>query len=282
MRARNARNSPPAEAAPAAPSPPVQAIAIVSGAKLLWIDEGLHSLSIAAMEGAPHSAGAMALPAALITAPGGEAGPPVEIISAPGAGAWIGADGGTVALRSPPAGGHVLVTAYAMPGQALAPLEIDLHPIDGNSAVAAGAAAPRTRRSLRADVILHIQSLGDRRFSSGGWAGTIGSRLRIEAIGIHPQELIGPQEIEYKVLTRAGRETPWVNGGVLCGSRGQGLPLTGFAVRLAPHVRDAFDVVYRGAFFASGPGPVVRNGETCLAPLTDDPLEAVEIRIMER
>jgi hypothetical protein len=70
--------------------------------------------------------------------------------------------------------------------------------------------------------------------------------------------------------------------GRLCGTRGQGQPLTGFAVRLSAALRDAFDVSYRGSFFQSGPTVLVRNGEPCVSPVRDDSLEAIEIIIVTR
>jgi hypothetical protein len=60
------------------------------------------------------------------------------------------------------------------------------------------------------------------------------------------------------------------------------MPLTGFAVRLAPHLRDRFDVIYQGAFFNSGASKTYRNGEACLPAQHDDVLEAVNLRVIER
>jgi hypothetical protein len=90
------------------------------------------------------------------------------------------------------------------------------------------------------------------------------------------------RDIEFKALGPNRRQTPWVTDAKLCGTRGQGLPLTGFAVRMAPHVGERFDVVYQGAFFESGIVGPHRNGELCVAPLADDPLEALNLRITRR
>jgi hypothetical protein len=253
---------------------------MIASAKLLWVDPGPHSLTIASLGATPDAAAGMSLPAVSVTTPDTGNGAAVEILAAQGVGTWIGADGGSVVLRAPAEGGHVLVTTYALPDQTISPPEIDLRQIDDEQAAMASA-PDETRRPLRAEVILHIERAGDRRFPAEGWAGRVGSHLRIEAIAVHPLELISRGEIEYKAFSHGGRETPWVTDGKLCGTRGQSLPLTGFAVRLAPHLRDGFDVEYRGSFFTGGPVPIVRNGEDCKAPLTDDPLEAVEIKIME-
>jgi hypothetical protein len=58
--------------------------------------------------------------------------------------------------------------------------------------------------------------------------------------------------------------------------------LTGFAVRLAPHVGDRFDVLYQGAFFESGVAGPHRNGALCISAIADDPLEAINVRVIRR
>jgi hypothetical protein len=265
-----------------APAQAGSQVAMTAGAKLLWVAPGLHSLSVAPMGPTPSAAAGMILPAVLVVAPNAGKAATVEIVADPVSGNWIGAGGGTLVLRAPPAGGHVLVTAYALPGQATTPLELELHPIDAEHAATMAAAPAAARPSLRSEITLHIERFGDRQFSNEGWAGQPGSKLRIEAFALRPLEGISRGEIEYRVFSRGGRDTPWATDGQLCGTRGQSRPLTGFAVRLASHLRDAYDVTYRGAFFTGGPSQPVRNGEPCLSPVRDDPLEAVEIRIAER
>jgi hypothetical protein len=253
-------------------------VLIAADAQLLRVEPGLHSLAVTASESAPRALAGMTLPAVLVTAPYSGAGDAVELIGARGGGTWIDAAGSTVMLRAPAGGGYVLLTSYNLPGEAAIPLGIELRPADAAAAAPPASGGP----ALRAEIALHIEREGDRQFTAGGWAGRLGSRLRIEALAVRPLEAITRGEVEYKVYSTGGRETPWVTDGRLCGTRGQGLPLTGFAVRLAPHLRNGFDVIYRGAFFASGPAPAARNGDACFAPLRDDPLEAVEIRIVER
>jgi len=251
---------------------------IVAEARLLAVEPGLHKLMIPAARGAERDVGGWLLPAVFVAAPPSSTGETVELIGDRGGGIWIGAAGGAVTFRAPAAGGHVLVTSYTPPGQAAISLDIELHPVD---AVAATLTAPGSP-PVRTAIILHIEREGDCQFTTGGWAGRLGSRRRVEALAVRPLEAISSGEIEYKVYSTGGRETPWVSDGRLCGTRGQGLPLTGFAIRLTPQLRSRFDVSYRGAFFTSGPAPVARNGEACFALLRDDPLEAVEIRIVER
>ncbi len=75
---------------------------------------------------------------------------------------------------------------------------------------------------------------------------------------------------------------PWIPGGALCGTRGRGLPLIGFAVRVAPQRADHFEVRYQGSFFAGGISELRQNGEPCRATIADDPLEAINVRLIER
>src|SRR5205823_4482915 len=71
-------------------------------------------------------------------------------------------------------------------------------------------------------------------------------------------------------------------GGALCGTRGRRLPLIGFAVRLGSHLSGRFDVIYQGSFFTEGISTPHRNGQPCRAAAPDDPLEAINVRILER
>jgi hypothetical protein len=45
---------------------------------------------------------------------------------------------------------------------------------------------------------------------------------------------------------------------------------------------DRFEVTYQGSFFASGISGVQRNGEPCRSATADDPLEAINIRLVGR
>ena len=48
-------------------------------------------------------------------------------------------------------------------------------------------------------------------------------------------------------------------------------------VDVSAHVTD-----YNGAFFESGVAGPHRNGELCIPPITDDPLEAINVRLIRR
>jgi hypothetical protein len=286
------------EAAPGAPPPAAphepQSVAVTT-VRMLRVDEGLYALRVGEIAGNPGEIAGMAVPVAQVSAPFAEDGNGVEIVASfPRRGPWLGKDGGTVIVRSPIGGGHLMVTVYGQPGQQTGELLLDLQRLDvpgrgvreaapGSVRAPAGQAAAGTgTRDTPTEILLHIERAGDRLFPGRGWVGALGRRMRIEAFSIRPLERLIPEDIEMKGFLPNGGETPWVAGGVLCGTRGRGLPLIGFAVRVVPQQADRFEVVYQGSFFAGGISQMHQNGDPCRGASADDPLEAINVRLIER
>ena len=255
-------------------------------ASVIRLEQGLYALEIAGTTGLPGQISGAALPLIQVSSPPGGQTSNVEIIGASSdASSWVGHDGGTVVVKSPPGGGNVWVTAFGRPEDALVPPQVEPRSLDRrrpNGAAPGPLAVIAEPAEIRTEIVLHVERLGDRRFAGQGWIGGRGRKLRIEAFSIRPIETLTASDIEIKGLGPHGRETPWVSGGKLCGTRGQRLPLTGFAVRRATHASHRFDVLYEGAFFESGIAGPFRNGELCIPPLADDPLEAINVRVIRR
>jgi hypothetical protein len=265
----------------------------VTATRLVRVDDGLYALRIDELGGTPSAIGGLTVPLAHVSAPFAEDGNGVEIVASfPRRGPWLGKEGGTVILRAPAAGGYVIVTLYGGAGQQAGDLSLDLRRLD---AVAAGAEAPGVlveasgraaaltgSRDVPSEILLHIERAGDRLFPGRGWVGALGRKMRIEAFSIRPLEHLAPTDIEMKGFLPDGGETPWVPGGALCGTRGRGLPLIGFAVRVAPQRADRFDVQYQGSFFVGGISETRRNGDPCRTTTANDALEAINVRIVER
>jgi hypothetical protein len=76
-------------------------------------------------------------------------------------------------------------------------------------------------------------------------------------------------------------ETGWVEGGRLCGSRGQGAALAGFAVRLKAGADTAYDCEYRGSFRSGRIVGPMRGGAPCRSD-PGDLLEAIQLFITPR
>lgn len=269
-------------------APPLE----VSQLRVMSLGAGLYTLHVGAAGGEPLQIGGLALPMTHIGMPAAGDVKPVEIVAAyPGHGSWLGPTGGTVVLSAPPGGGVILVTGYVAAGQVAAAPDIELRRLDRPDMVAGpgvepaagrGDGTPAALREIPTEIMLHIERVGDRLFPGRGWVGALGRKLRVEAFGLRPLERLAPGDIEFKAFEPNGEETPWVAGGTLCGTRGRGMPLIGFAVRVAPHLRDRFDAIYEGSFFDSGIVGPHRNGEPCRAAIADDPLEAMNIRLVER
>jgi hypothetical protein len=214
----------------------------------------------------------------------------LTILSETGLGeVWLQRSGGFVVVRTPSSGGRVVVTVFGAADEAVQPATIAVRRIEGGEArPEAVQAAPvpiplgPPGRDVAVEILLHIEREGDRQFSGQGWVGPRGQKKRIEAFSIRPLGSIWPRDIHYKALHAGGVETPWIPGPQLCGTRGRGLPLLGFAIRVAPHLQAKYEIVYQGAFFSSGIVGPSRNGEACRPPLAEDPLEAMNIRVIER
>jgi hypothetical protein len=263
---------------------------------MLRVDEGLYALRIGAIAGTLGEIAGMVVPVAQISAPFAEDGNGVEIIAAyPRQGPWLDKEGGTVVLRSPAGGGLVVVTVYGGAEQQTSELALDLQRLDGpgnggaeaarstaRPAAAGSTQAATEARDIPTEILLHIERAGDRLFPGRGWVGALGRRMRIEAFSIRPLERLAPADIEMKGFLPNNGETAWVPGGTLCGTRGRGLPLTGFAVRVVAAQAERFEVVYQGSFFAGGISQTHQNGAPCRAVTADDPLEAINVRLIER
>jgi hypothetical protein len=293
--AKRGRARPKAQRAPAvasvAPALAESPSVAVTAVRMLSLDEGLYALRVGRITGSSGVVSGMTLPVAHVSAPFAEDGNGVEIVASfPRRGPWLEQDGGTVIVRSPIGGGYVIVTVYGQAGENATAPALDLRRLDHGEeaavattvASAADTASSAEPRDVPTEILLHIERAGDRLFPGRGWVGALGRKLRIEAFSIRPLERLAPVDIELKAYLPSGNETQWVHGGILCGTRGRRLPLTGFAVRLAPRLADRFEVTYQGSFFASGISGVHRNGEPCRSLTGDDPLEAISSRLVER
>jgi hypothetical protein len=117
-------------------------------------------------------------------------------------------------------------------------------------------------------------------FREAQWAGLPDRRMWIESIAISPLGEISPDMIEYKAVTATGVETPWVSGGAPCGTRGIGVPITGFSLRVKPQAGMRQLSCEYGAICLSGAtiGPV-RNGVPCYSADSGDPITGLWVTI---
>jgi len=265
--------------------------------QLLPLPKGLYSFSVKAA--APTRAERpqnLALPTVHIGIGPGTPATAVEFLAANDAqGPWLTEPGDILVLKLTQAA-NVLLTSLPSPeGQALA---IEVERLSNRSATPAlsGEAPRAVEQIFQVDGVaplapvaiplrtnLHIRNQGDATFIDADWAGRAGTGKWIEAMSLTPLAEVNPSDIEYKGLTAAGVETPWITNGGECGTRGKATPLLGFAVRPRSAAMQAqFECSYSG-YFASGRvvGPIT-NGAPCRSNLKNDPLEGLQIRFLKR
>jgi hypothetical protein len=162
----------------AAPKPggEVQPVA-VTAVRMVAVDEGLYALRIGQIGEPSGAVSGIEFPVAQVSAPFAEDGNGPEIVASfPRRGPWLGPEGGTVIIRSPAGGGHVIVTAYGPAEQSAVPLALDLRRLDGpatgvedqdaaaSAVTSGGASAESQTREVPTEILLHIERAGARLF----------------------------------------------------------------------------------------------------------------------
>jgi hypothetical protein len=136
-------------------------------------------------------------------------------------------------------------------------------------------------RPISLEIVAHLSGRGGVRLIDAPWIGGLDPDALIESFTLLPREPALLGAIEYKGLPASGAETPWLPGGVPCGTAGGGIALLGFAVRqkpaAAPGLRLACE--YSGRFRSGAVSGPARNGAPCLSPAEGDPLCAMQLRI---
>jgi len=283
MRGRAAAAEAAAEAGPALPAPDVVA-------RLVALDPGLFAFSIAGATRWPGIAPGLGVPAVHVSSLHGGDDGSLEITDAAGApGAWLGGPSPTLLVRAPARGGAALVTAYLGHDPATPLLTLTIRRLD-----AATEPPPRTvsfavpaestaAPEIGLEIVLHIRGRGDVYFFGAGWAGRVGPGSWVEAFTILPRHERAAAAIEYKGLSANGVETAWLPPGTVCGTTGRHTPLIGFAVRQKAGVAGArFDCEYSGSFESGAVSGPARNGAPCRSASDNDPLEGLQLRIIDR
>jgi hypothetical protein len=93
-------------------------------------------------------------------------------------------------------------------------------------------AAPLPGGVTRLRVLAHVENIGDLWVEAGAWAGRPRSRLRLEGFALAVEGELAPADLAYCAVLADGTVSPWLAPGAFCGTRGQGLGLRGFCVRL--------------------------------------------------
>ena len=289
---RPARSKParqPSAITPPTPSPePAAAPHFVS--RLVPLDPGFYAFSLAAETAWREPVVGLALPAVQLCAAPRQDGT-IEITDSFGrAGSWLGGRHKVLFVKSSAGGGAALVTGYLARDPDSVALELDIRrvappgpatPIMTLRMGGPGAAEP-SPKGAGLDIVAHIRGRGDVRFPDTPWVGRLGPGSWIEGFLILPQSRLAAA-VEYKGLTANGTETPWIEIGTFCGTRGRGTPLIGFAVRQkAVPGGVPLDCEYTGYFQSGATAGPTRNGAPCRSAIDHDALEGMQLRITPR
>jgi hypothetical protein len=170
-------------------------------------------------------------------------------------------------LRTAPPPG---TAAYAPPPEAVA---VAAPPIAGlltSPAVAAPA--------VRLRILAHIATRGDMVAGLDAWAGERGSGLQLEGLAVTPTEGIDPDDLEYRAMLHDGSLTAWHRDAAFCGTRGDILPLRGFALRLIGDAAATHRISYAAVFVDGSQVGPVGDGTLCAAP-SQAGLEAIYVMV---
>lgn len=285
---------------------------LTASVEQLTLPTGLYLFSVRAA--APRRVpdlGNLLLPAVQVGPGPGTAIEAIDFMTGPRSqGSWLCEQGNTIIAKIIASSATLLLTSVRVPGEEA--LAIDVRRLDGvdgdmpaslplrSQAISADAvglssklvaAAPEhidevtalPPSSVRLQTNVHVRNRGDLAFVDAPWAGRVAPDLWIEGFALTPLEGLSANDIEYKGLTATGIETPWITNAALCGTRGMGIPLVGFAIRVKSGAgAPQYDCDYRGYFQSGATAGPCRNGVPCLSTKANDPLEGMEIRITRR
>jgi hypothetical protein len=227
------------------------------------------------------------LPGVRISLPPGLAGNPEAVsISTFRPDGWLSGRDAAALVRVSEGPAQVLVTVYQSPSQGPdgAPrLQVLRLTADG-----AGAAMPQGNGAAAAAatveppyVVAHVQRTGDVGARMGDWLGTRGSKLWIEGFAIVPPKDVSPEDLEYQAVLGRGWNSPWMEGGKFCGSRGMALPLLGVRARLKGDAAKTHVLRYAATFVDGTEVGPVKEGEACEAESLAA-LEALQVMLEPR
>jgi hypothetical protein len=281
---------------PPLPEDPTQSAGVTVASRLIRLDPGLFGLSL--MPGPTDRV--TGLPAVRVSLPPGPPGRREAVsISTFRSDGWISMGDEPSLLRVLPGGAEVLVTLYWNVSDAAAtppPLRLArLNPegaIAGLTETPSGATPGGIGREIvrglaggpsvsRAEVVAHIEGIGDVDGKVGDWVGIRGSGRAIEGFSLTPRQGITSDEFEIRGVLGRDWLSPWLPGGSFCGSRGLALPLRGFCLRLHPAAAARSDLACFARFVdGSEVGPV--GADRLIAAPTLAALEAFQVLVRPR
>lgn len=273
---------------------PTDANGLSASVQLLPLPEGLYVISVESGNPRTHQAGGtLTLPAIHVsTGPGMAVGDAEFLAKESGLGGWLFAPGDFLVVRLKTAQSSLLITSIRDAAGALLTIKVERLDSRFDERVATSHTAtplralpttPIVRGGVNLQISAHVRNHGDLVFERAPWAGRVGPGLWLESFAITPLDDLIASDIEYKGLTSSGFETPWISGGKACGTKQLGVPLVGFAVRLKASAKTAaYECTYSGYFQSGAQVGPLHNGAPCRSTVANDPLEGIQLQIIQR
>ena len=277
------------------PGGQAQADGLNVASRLVRLDPGLFSLTLVP---SPMDRGD-GLPGVRVSLPPGPAARrEAAILSLARGDGWQTVTDEPTLIRAGVGGAEVMVTLYWRPADGPSP-SLRLARLNGEEAAQPGTAphAPApgmasggfpftpastaVAPSSTAEIVAHVQGVGDVEGRVGEWIGTRGSGRAIEGFSLTPRQAIAVEDYEIRAVLGRDWLSPWLPGGHFCGSRGLALPLRGFCLRLRPTAAVRFDLNILARFVdGSEVGPV--SADRICAASSLSPLEAFQVLVRPR
>jgi hypothetical protein len=263
------------------PVDPAQANALGVSSRLIHLDPGLFALSL--LPAAPDRG--TGLPAVRVSVPPGPAGRREHIsVGAARTDGWMTASDEPTLIRASTGGAEVLLTLYWSLTEATPP-SLKLERLNGEPAIAPAAPSqvrgPVAAGGMAAEIVAHVEGVGDVDGRIGEWVGQRGGGRAIEGFSLKPAQDLAVEEFEVRAVLGRDWLSPWLPGGSFCGSRGLALPLRGFCLRLRPQAAARADFAISARFVDGTETGPIGSEMICAAPSLA-PLEALRIGLRAR
>lgn len=265
---------------------------LTSSVEILKLPEGIYSFTIEGGTEQGVSRRDLVLPALQVSlAPARSSGTVEFLTGASALDRWLVYSTDMLVVRIDGGDASLLLTSVRLPDSPVLGLNVSrlyAEPSSlGYNSIAGKAESDGYFGATQVRLRAHVRNVGDLEFQNC-WAGWPGQRLWIEAFSISATDLdaVGSAPsavaLEYCAVTADGFQTAWLTKEELCGSRGGGLPLLGFGVRLTPEAAKNYDCAYRGKFFSGATVGPLKDGVLCCSDTAGDPLEGIEVAVTAR
>lgn len=138
------------------------------------------------------------------------------------------------------------------------------------------------RRGPSLDILVHLESIGDRSFRENEFAGTRGQSRRLEGFQLQISPPVAGLSMRYMAHLQNIGDVPFVNEGQFVGTRGQSRRLEGFAIELTGPQASNFNVVYMAHLQGTGDTGYFQNGQFCGTRGQSRRVEGILVRVEPR